>query len=36
VATVRVKSTPNVIQHTDNSRYIDVSANAHGRDLGGS
>jgi CzcA family heavy metal efflux pump len=34
VADVRVKSTPNVIQHDGNSRYIDVAANAEGRDLG--
>jgi Cu/Ag efflux pump CusA len=34
VAQVRVASTPNVIQHTGGSRYIDVAANAQGRDLG--
>jgi CzcA family heavy metal efflux pump len=34
VATVSVKSTPNVIQHDGTLRYIDVAANAEGRDLG--
>jgi CzcA family heavy metal efflux pump len=34
IADVRVRSTPNVIQHDGGSRYIDVSANTEGRDLG--
>jgi CzcA family heavy metal efflux pump len=34
VADVRVRPTPNVIQHDGGSRYIDVSANVEGRDLG--
>ena len=34
VAKVRIRNTPNVIQHTGTSRYIDVGANAAGRDLG--
>jgi CzcA family heavy metal efflux pump len=34
VAEVRVRATPNVIQHAGSLRYIDVSANAEGRDLG--
>jgi CzcA family heavy metal efflux pump len=34
VADVRVKATPNVVQHEGGSRYINVSANAEGRDLG--
>ncbi len=34
VAEVRVRSTPNVIQHTGTSRYIDVGGNTEGRDLG--
>jgi Cu/Ag efflux pump CusA len=34
VAKVQVKATPNVIQHTGTSRYIDVGANTEGRDLG--
>jgi Cu/Ag efflux pump CusA len=34
VAGVSVKSTPNVIQHDGTLRYIDVAANASGRDLG--
>ena len=33
VASVRVRPTPNVIQHDGGSRYIDVSANVQGRDL---
>jgi CzcA family heavy metal efflux pump len=34
VASVSVKSTPNVIQHDGTLRYIDVAADASGRDLG--
>jgi CzcA family heavy metal efflux pump len=34
VADVRLRATPNVIQHDGGSRYIDVAANAEGRDLG--
>jgi CzcA family heavy metal efflux pump len=34
VATVRIRSTPNVIQHTGTSRYIDIGGNTEGRDLG--
>jgi CzcA family heavy metal efflux pump len=34
VATVRIRPTPNVVQHDGNSRYIDVAGNVHGRDLG--
>ena len=33
VADVRVRPTPNVIQHDGSSRYIDVAANVSGRDL---
>jgi len=34
VADVRIAPTPNVIQHENGSRRIDVSCNARGRDLG--
>ena len=34
VAAVAVRPTPNVIQHEDLSRYIDISSNVRGRDLG--
>jgi CzcA family heavy metal efflux pump len=34
VATVQVVPTPNIIQHEATSRKIDISCNAHGRDLG--
>ncbi|MEN3309755.1 MAG: hypothetical protein V7603_5957 [Micromonosporaceae bacterium] len=34
VADVRIRPTPNVIQHDGSSRYIDVAANVQGRDLG--
>ena len=34
VADLKVAGTPNVIQHENTSRKIDISCNAHGRDLG--
>jgi Cu/Ag efflux pump CusA len=34
VATVRVRSTPPVIEHRDISRFVDVTANVHGRNVG--
>jgi CzcA family heavy metal efflux pump len=34
LAAVRIKPTPNIIEHEGGSRRIDVGANVHGRDLG--
>lgn len=34
VADIKVVGTPNIIQHENSSRKIDISCNAHGRDLG--
>jgi Cu/Ag efflux pump CusA len=34
VATVRVRATPPVIEHQDISRFVDVTANVHGRNVG--
>jgi Cu/Ag efflux pump CusA len=34
VATVRIRATPNVIEHDSGQRRIDISANVGGRDLG--
>ena len=34
VATVRVRATPPVIEHRDISRFVDVTANVHGRNVG--
>ena len=34
VATLKIAGTPNIIQHENSSRKIDISCNAHGRDLG--
>lgn len=34
VADIKISATPNIIQHENTSRKIDISCNAHGRDLG--
>lgn len=34
VAELKIAGTPNIIQHENSSRKIDISCNAHGRDLG--
>lgn len=34
VATVKISGSPNIIQHENSSRKIDISCNAQGRDLG--
>ncbi len=34
VADLKIAGTPNIIQHESTSRKIDISCNAHGRDLG--